>query len=264
MSTRPRRPQPCHPWRLAQQWNDLLFAHWPIPARHLEAHLPAALAPDLHDGWAWIGVVPFWMSGVRTRLVGSLALAIPSIQTFPELNLRTYVRSRQTGQTGVFFFSLDTSSPLAVLGARTLFHLPYFLAAMSRQTSPNGEVSYSSRRRLSRHPVEFRAHYKPLEPLPASEPGTLQHFLTERYRLFTTTSAASRLLVGEIHHQPWPLYAAEAEIESNSLASAIGLQLPRRPAVLHFSRNLDVHLWPLAPERASTATALASSSPRAS
>ena len=234
---------------MAQRWNDLLFAHWPIPLNDLARMLPAGLEVDSFDGWGWVGVVPFWMDRVRTRGVGEMTFGVPGTTAFPELNLRTYVRSRQTGLAGVYFFSLDAGSALAVLGARTLFHLPYYLAAMSRRTEADGTIHYESRRLLTRQSVRFRASYRGLGRAAGAEmsaPGSMEHFLTERYCLFTPF--AGRLLVGHIHHRPWPLEAAEAEIEVNELAAAHGLTLPNRPPVLHFARELDVSIWSLEQE----------------
>ena len=237
-------PLPDRPWRLAQRWNDLLFAHWPIHASDLAPLLPAGLEPDLYDGYAWVGVVPFWMDRVRTRAVASAAFSVPGTTTFPELNLRTYVRSRRTGLAGVFFFSLDCASPLAVAGARLLFHLPYFLASMNRTTSPTG-IEYSSTRVLA-PPVSFEASYRSIGPVTLSQPGSLEAFLTERYALFTPH--AGELLVGNIHHLPWPLEPAEAEIRRNDLPEAHGITLPDRPPILHFARSLEVFLWSLTPD----------------
>jgi uncharacterized protein YqjF (DUF2071 family) len=237
---------PARPWRLSQRWHDLLFAHWPIPARVVQERLPVGLEVDTFDGSAWLGVIPFWMSGVRTRVVGSKTISIPGTTTFPELNLRTYVRSRVSGLRGVYFFSLDCASPLAVLGARTLFHLPYFPASMARTPLADGQMLYTSRRQLTRHPADYEATYGPIpgsEPLPQSEPSTLQHFLTERYCLFTPF--AKRMLVGHIHHLPWPLEPAQAEIRVNTIPAAHGFALPDAPLILHFSRSLDVLLWGL-------------------
>ena len=117
---------------MSQRWNDLLFAHWPIPAEAMARVVPPSLEVDTHDGWAWAGVVPFWMDRVRTRAVRSFGMSVPGTESFAELNLRTYVRSRVTGQRGVYFFSLDAASLMAVIGARVLFGLPYYWAAMQR------------------------------------------------------------------------------------------------------------------------------------
>jgi uncharacterized protein YqjF (DUF2071 family) len=237
-------PLPAGHWRMAQRWNDLLFAHWPIAVDQMAPLLPAGLEVDTFDGYAWAGVVPFWMDRVRTRAIGESCITIPGTGTFCELNLRTYVRSQITGLRGVYFFSLDATSALAVLGARTLFHLPYFLANMHRQTEPDGTIQYSSRRLLSNRSVRFQARYRGMDNVAApSVDGTLEHFLTARYCLFTPH--AGRLLVGHIHHLPWPLQPAEAEISINELPSPHGIVLPNRPPVLHFARILEVYIWSL-------------------
>ena len=237
-------PLPRRRWRMAQRWNDLLFAHWPVAAAAVAATLPDGLEVDTFDGSAWLGVVPFWMDRVRTRIAGSVALGVPGARSFAELNLRTYVRSRKSGLSGVYFYSLDAASPLAVLGARTAFHLPYFLARMRRQTSAEGWVRYSSRRVLSRRPAELEAEYGPTGPVRLSRPGDLDHFVTERYCLFTSTRRG-RLLVGHIHHRQWPLQPAEAEFRRNGLAASFGFRLPDVPPVLSFAKELEVYIWAL-------------------
>jgi uncharacterized protein YqjF (DUF2071 family) len=237
---------------MTQRWNDLLFAHWPIPAATMSALIPQTLDLDTFDGTAWLGVVPFWMSRIRARIPGTSA-SVPFSRSFPELNLRTYVRSKQTGRAGVFFFSLDAASPLAVAGARTLFHLPYFLARMHRATAADGTVRYNSRRLLTAKDAAFQATYRGLgrpADAPPSQPGSIEHFLTERYCLFTTSR--NRVLVGDIHHVPWPLEPAEAEFPTNDLPHAHGLVLPNRQPLLHFSRTLDVYIWGLRQDRSAS------------
>ncbi len=247
-------PLPAGQWRLRQRWNDLLFAHWPIPAEALAAKLPPGLEPDLFDGSAWLGVIPFWMNHVQTRVAGRLALTTPTVSSFPELNLRTYVRSRVSGLAGVYFYSLDCANPLAVLGARTLFHLPYFLASMSRTTSAAGQVEYTSQRLLTRTPARYAATYAPTRKATtarsAARPAqgrtgsdSLAKFLSERYCLFTPSRG--HMLVGHIHHQPWTLEPAEAEIRLNEIPQAHGFTLPDIPPVLQYARSLDVLLWGL-------------------
>src|ERR1044071_7838186 len=102
---------PDAPWIMTQTWHDLLFAHWPIDPRVLRASVPLPLALDIFDGRAWVGVVP----------------PPPRLSSFPELNVRTYVTVG--GRPGVYFFSLDATSPIAVWSAKRIFRLPYFRAA---------------------------------------------------------------------------------------------------------------------------------------
>ncbi len=244
-------PLPQRPWIMRQRWSDLLFAHWPVPAAEVDRTLPAGLVADTFDGSAWLGVVPFAMDGIRLHGLPS----VPGARAFPELNLRTYVRERGTNRAGVFFYSLDAGNPLAVAIARSVFHLPYFWARMGLSYGPepgrSREIAYRSERLFSAQKATFRARYRGLGQLAQ---GPLEHFLTARYSLYTSTRSGG-LLRGDIHHLPWPLERAEAEFERNDLPAAHGFHLPDRPPVLHYSRELLVYVWTL--ERAGRQTATA-------
>jgi hypothetical protein len=231
-------PMPQKAWIMTQSWHDLLFAHWPVDARALQEKLPAGLPLDVHDGQAWVGIVPFHMTNVAPRGVPSM----PFVSAFPELNVRTYVTLH--GKPGVFFFSLDAASSLAVRAARTLFQLPYFSATMEVETV-GGEIRYHSTRDTRMPGVaEFTAVYRPVGPVQPPRPGTLEHFLTERYCLYTMDDSfhARRL---QIHHPPWPLQAAEARITVNTMADAAGIRLPSTAPLLHFSKRQDMVAWPM-------------------
>src|SRR5687768_66502 len=194
---------PAEPWVMTQTWNDLLFAHWRADAEVLRAKVPKAFELDLFDGEAWLGIVPFRMTNVSARGIP----ALPWISAFPELNVRTYVTAG--GKPGVYFFSLDAANALAVTTARTVLNLPYYAAEMT--VSAEGEdVRYDSRRPED-PATRFQATYAPIEPPRAPEPGTLEHFLTERYCLYNVdhVQRAYRL---EIHHPAWPLQVAKAAI----------------------------------------------------
>ncbi len=237
-------PLPSRPWAMTQRWNNLLFAHWPVPAAVLAGLLPEGLAPDIFDGSAWIGVVPFSMDRIQLRGAPSF----PGARKFPELNLRTYVRETHTNQVGVYFFSLDASNLIAVTIARTFFQLPYYWAQMHVQASDDGrEFRYRSERLIGPKPASFRATYRSLQRSLVQEissPGTIEHFLTERYRLYTTDRRGN-LFKGDIHHVPWPLEAAEAEFEINQLPHAHGIRLPDTAPLLLFARELVVYVWSL-------------------
>ncbi len=220
-----------------QRWHQLLFAHWPVPSAPLRARLPAGLELDTFEGEAWLGLVPFRMSAVRLR--GTPAL--PGLSAFPELNLRTYVRRGE--HRGVWFFSLDAASSLAVRVARAWFHLPYFHARMDCGEDVDGVRYHSVRTHRAAPAAELLARYAPLAPVEFARPGTLEHFLTERYCLFAA-SPRGALLRGDIHHRPWPLQRAEAEFERDTLAQASGLARPDGSPRLHFARELDVVIWP--------------------
>ncbi len=236
-------PLPRRPWAMQQRWNDLLFAHWPMPAAAIDATLPPGLVADTFDGSAWLGVVPFGMDRIRIHGLPS----VPGARAFPELNLRTYVRERGTNRTGVYFYSLDASNPLAVAIARSVFHLPYFWAQMGMQFGKepglSREIRYRSQRLLSSRSARFRARYRGLGLMAQ---GPLEQFLTARYALYTALQGGT-LLRGDIHHLPWPLERAEAEFELNELPAAHGFSLPRSEPMLHYSRELLVYVWAVEP-----------------
>ena len=227
-------PMPQAPWIMTQSWHDLLFAHWPMEQGPIRAKVPPELPLDTWDGRAWLGIVPFRMTNVAPR-----GVRLPAwLSAFPELNVRTYVTLG--GKPGVYFFSLDAASWIAVAGGRLAFGLPYFIADM--QVARDGAaVQYRSRRRTS-GPAVFEARYAPIEDAAPPAPGSFEYFLTERYCLYTVTGRR-RVKRVEIHHAPWPLQRAEAAIRSNTMAAAAGLALPALEPVLHFSRRQDVVAW---------------------
>jgi uncharacterized protein YqjF (DUF2071 family) len=219
---------------MKQTWNDLLFAHWPLPLEHLRALVPAQLPLDTFDGQCWVGVIPFWMSGVRPRAIPP----IPGLSRMPELNVRTYVT--YGGKAGVYFFSLDITRHLAVWSARTFYHLPYFHASM-RAEEEDGRIRYFCHRDDGR--ADFRASYSPIGPARVRDKASLEHFLTARYCLYTVHE--NRVYRCDIHHLPWPLQDAEASLERNTMAAAAGITTPDCAPVLHFSKCLEVLIWPL-------------------
>jgi uncharacterized protein YqjF (DUF2071 family) len=233
-------PLPAGRWVMAQIWHDLLFAHWPVPEAILRPRIPARLAIDTFDGQGWLGVVPFRMSGVRLRRTP----AVPWLSSFPELNVRTYVVA--DGKPGVWFFSLDAGNAIAVAIARAWFHLPYFRARMSCEQS-QGSIEYASERtHRGAASGAFEARYGPVGGTFSRQCGSLEHFLTERYCLYTAGSEGG-VFRGEIHHAPWPLEAAKAELRKNTMAEAAGFSLPAERPLLHFSKRQDVVVWQ--PER---------------
>jgi uncharacterized protein YqjF (DUF2071 family) len=229
-------PLPAGPWVMAQSWHDLLFAHWPVDAETLRVLIPDQLEIDTLDGEAWLAVVPFRMTGVRLRGTPP----VPWLSAFPELNVRTYVTCE--GRPGVWFFSLDAANSLAVAIARAWFHLPYFRARMSC-TEREGWNHYRSERTHRRTPAGMLVgQFRPNGNIFSPQRGTLEHFLTERYCLYTT-GGRGQLIRGEIHHSPWPLQVAEADFSRNTVAEAAGVTLPQIDPLLHFAKRQDVLAW---------------------
>jgi uncharacterized protein len=224
-------PLPGTPWVMGQTWDDLLFAHWRVSADAVRELVPAGLEVDEHDGSAWLGVTPFVVNGLRARGM----LPLPFVSSFLELNVRTYVR--RDGKPGIWFFSLDASSQAAVVAARRLYRLPYFRASITFRR--RGEaIRYESARDDGR---AFSGSYRSTGPRFTAQPGSLEHFLAERYCLYAEDKG--HLFRADIHHRPWPLQPAEATIELNTIPPA-SLLLEGEP-VLHYSARQDVVIWPL-------------------
>ena len=227
-------PLPREPWIMKQEWNDLLFAHWPLEPQYIRQFVPPELPLDTFDGQAWIAVTPFHMTGVRPRGIP----ALPGLSAFPELNVRTYVKLGD--KPGVFFFSLDCANAPAVWSARTFYHLPYFRAQMSVTVGPRGVV-YSSQR--ANGAAQLHASYRAVSEVFQSRPETLEHFLTERYCLYAVHRG--RIYRAEIHHAPWPLQSATATFAVNTMATAAGIKLPDTEPLLHFAQRIEVLIWRL-------------------
>ncbi len=233
-------PLPSRPWLMGQTWLDLLFAHWPVAVDELRPRVPPQIPIDTFEGSAWVGVTPFEVSGFRLR--GTLPP--PVVSRFPEVNVRTY--ATVDGKPGIFFLSLDAGSLTAVVAARRAYRLPYFRAAM-RIDRRGCEVDYRSDRRSSDgEPASLRISYRPTGSVKSAAPGTLEQFLVERYCLYTVDDRGE-VLRADIHHPPWPLQRAEANISLNTMAAPYRIELPAEGPLLHYSRRQDVVIWSLAP-----------------
>jgi uncharacterized protein YqjF (DUF2071 family) len=237
-------PLPRSPWIMGQRWSNLLFAHWPVSPDVLRPLVPPRLALDLFEGTGgWVSVTPFYLS--RLRPWGFPAA--PWISEFPELNVRTYVTLED--KPGVYFFSLDAGSQLAVYAARSLFHLAYYEAAMTLHEARDGTIFYHSRRtHAGAAAADFSARYRPTGSGAPAAPGTLDHWLVERYCLYAVEHETS-VYRAEIHHRPWLLQPADARIELNTMGTAAGIPLEGPPSRVTFSSRLDVVVWAPEPAR---------------
>jgi len=231
-------PLPSEPWLMAQTWENLLFAHWPVDPGVLRPLLPETIPLDVRDGSAWVAITPFRVGALRLRGTPH----VPGVTSFPELNVRTY--TTLDGKPGIWFMSLDAASAIAVAAARRAYRLPYFRAHMEAHAE-RGSVTYRSRRVAGDgEPAELAGRYRPSGPDSPPEPGSLEHWLTERYCLYTLDERGA-VLRADIHHPPWPLSAAEAEFDLNTMAEPYGLELDPPAPLLHFARRQDVLIWPL-------------------
>jgi uncharacterized protein YqjF (DUF2071 family) len=230
---------------MRQNWRDLLFLHWPIDPVLLRPKIPAQLELDLFEGTAYLGLVPFTMTGVRS-------VGFPSVwglSSFHETNLRTYVRLSD-GEPGVWFFNLEAASSIAVHLARSLFHLPYHRARMFLEREPTCQPHeppiflYAGVRCWPGPlPASYCLRAAPAGPVQAAQPGTLDFFLVERYILYTVWK--SRLYQGRVHHTSYPLQSAKLLSLDETILAAAGLLRPEITPLAHFSSGVDVEIFPL-------------------
>jgi uncharacterized protein YqjF (DUF2071 family) len=239
------RAQPAERPVMRQVWCHLAFLHWPVDPDAIARLLPPGLHVDTFDGRAYVGIVPFTIPLSRTAQGG-----IPIAPKFHEVNLRTYVH-RDGRSPGVWFFSLDAASRLAVVAARLTYGLPYFHARMSMQVTgdpANPTVGCESRRRRrsrdSDGPIEFRARYQPTGLASTAAPGTLEFFLAERYVLYAWNGRT--LSTARVHHPPYPLQPAVVADLNETLTVAAGLPpTVGAPTHVHYAREVDVRIYRL-------------------
>jgi hypothetical protein len=228
------------PWIMTQRWNDLLFLHYSLAPEAVRALVPESLTLDTYQQRAWVSVTPFWINHLRPPGVPSL----PWFSHFSEINVRTYVS--YNGKPGIYFFSLDASNLSAVWGARVFYRLPYWQASMKVKGKGGAKIDYLSKRQHGPKPAELKCSFGPASRQTFhARPGSLQHFLTERYCLYSVSR--KHLYRGEIHHLPWVLQEAVVDLEVNTMAQPAGLQLSDKPDLAYFSSELKVLFW--APER---------------
>jgi uncharacterized protein YqjF (DUF2071 family) len=217
-----------------QSWNWLTFLHWAYPPDAIQAILPDGLTVDEYDGAAWVGLVPFEVNGLRLPMMR----AIPWISSFPETNVRTYVRD-DNGDRGVWFLSLDADRLAAVVGARTGFRLPYQWAQM-RLDRNGSSIRYSSKRNGL---MAVRAAFSEMEieigePFAPEELTDRDHFLTALFRLYTMFSDGLGYV--QVEHAPWPLFRARIVTLEEDLLIAAGLPRPEGEPLVHYSTGVDV------------------------
>lgn len=237
--------EPEEPVLLHQNWHHLLFLHWEVPPHELQALLPEGLDLDTFDGKAYVGLIPFTLSGVRTVATPPL----PWISTFHQINLRTYVH-RNGRDPGVCFFSIDASSTIAVAAARAAYHLPYFHSAIEFRESVHQNISsigIAAQRDDARGvmPAHARFQYAAVEgPSFAAVPGTLEHFLIERYILYSRDEK-HRLHSARVHHEPYLLHHAEVTELDETLIWAAGIRRSEHAPIRHYAREVAVRIYPL-------------------
>jgi uncharacterized protein YqjF (DUF2071 family) len=239
MSAREHRPWPLpdRPWVMGQTWEDLLFMHWPVDPERLRKVVPEQIPIDTFEGSAWVAVTPFAVTGMRPRF----SVPLPYTARFPEVNVRTYATIG--GKPGIWFFSLDTTNRLAVAAARRAYRLPYFPASIDMERAGGRVELRHERTQADAPPAALSVAYGPSgqeAPRPPA-PDSFEEWACERYCLYTLDDRG-RVLRGQIHHPPWQLEEAGAEVAPNAMAEQLEIALPGTPR-LHLARRQDVLFW---------------------
>jgi uncharacterized protein YqjF (DUF2071 family) len=230
---------------MRQKWRHLLFVHWALPPDVVRPLVPSQLELDLYEGRAYLGFVAFTMTGVRPVGVPP----VPGVSSFHETNLRTYVKA-DGHDPGVWFFSLDAANSIAVRLARALFHLPYFRAQMFLEREPVAQTGQSPaivyagvRRWPAPLPASYAARALPTGAIQPAQANTLEHFLVERYILYTLWQ--DRLYEGRVYHTPYPVQTARILSLDETVSLAAGFPRLDAAPFAHFSPGVDVEVFAL-------------------
>lgn len=224
-------PEPVRRAVMVQQWRDLAYLHWRYPVDEVKALLPAGLEVDTFDGSAWVGLIPFSM-----RNIGLPRLpAVPYLGSFPEVNVRTYVR--HNGVPGVWFFSLDVNRLLPAFVARTTYFLPYCWGSARNERVNDSLVTSVKRRWPSRAATEIVVDIGDA----TEQPDDLQVFLSARWGLYSK-GLRGNLRYAPVEHERWPLHRASLVSLDDSLVTAAGLLPPAGEPHVMFSPGVSVRI----------------------
>lgn len=224
---------------MTQTWEHLLFVHWAVSPSLLRGLIPNELEIDTYNGMAWLGIIPFLMSGVRLRRMP----IVPFMSTFPEINVRTYVKAKQ--KSGVYFLSLDASNPLITTIAKQWYRLPYSHASM--RFSRQGQTIDFESRRIDKNStsVQFSGKYEASGQPIAAAAGTIENWLTERYTLFCQCSRSNRLYYADVYHEPWVLQKASVHMRENTMTNSLSIPLAINPDYAFYARGVQSYVWPI-------------------
>lgn len=221
-----------------QRWQSTLFLHWALPPHVLKRHLPRRLSLDTFGGEAFVSFVLFTVVGARLRPLPPL----PGLNTFHEVNVRTYVHLGG-GEPGIWFLSLDATNAIACALARASLRLPYFFARMKREEDGDDHRFGSHRIGARKRPADLQVTWRSTGPLLEAPAGSLEHFLAQRFYLYSP-GAGSKLIRQQVHHAPWPLFSAELQDFRQSLDEAQDLPFLSKRPLAHASPGVSVEFFP--------------------
>jgi len=218
---------------MEQNWEKILFLHWPIDPALIQARIPPGLEVDLFEDKAWIGITPFKVTGLHLMSLPP----VPGLDSFNEINVRTYVHYE--GKPGIWFFSLDASKLIPVIAARLFYQVPYHSAAISFHDS--GTQFSVDMTRTANRDVGFEARWQKGTRLRDPDVGSLAFFLVERYCFFA--ELRSSIMMTRVYHHPWILDEAVLESCESNLIGSVGLPEPSGEPLAHFSEGVSTQIW---------------------
>ncbi len=218
---------------MEQNWEKILFLHWPVDPALIQARIPPSLEVDLFEDKAWIGITPFKVTGLHLTSLPP----IPGLDSFNEINVRTYVH--HAGKPGIWFFSLDASKLIPVIAARLFYQVPYYSAEIDfRDGGTDFSVNIT---RTTNRDVRFSARWKKGTRLRDPDAESLAFFLVERYCFFA--ELGSSLMMTRVYHHPWILDEAIVDSYESNLISSLGFSEPLGEPLAHFSEGVSTQIW---------------------
>lgn len=228
------------PWLVAQTEADMLFLSWPVPPASIAGRIPSGLSLERFENQAWITLIPFQMEGLRARWLPPLA----PFSRFAEVDCLTYVRGA-VGD-GIWFFRIDAGTLLGGVMGR-LMGLPYHDSSVSLLTE--GEWRhFQSEGRPGGNGLrpELRLRYRPHGPEREAPPGTLEHFVVERFVMYSR-SGRGTLLQGRETRPPRRIQDCEVSLLRNTLTEAAGVPGPGEAPLAWYCARSAIHTWLPAP-----------------
>jgi uncharacterized protein YqjF (DUF2071 family) len=216
---------------MKQQWCDLAYIHWRYDPQVVQSLLPEGIEVDTFDESAWVGLIPFSMRNISFPLVPP----VPYFGSFPEVNVRTYVKCN--GVPGVWFFSLDVNRLIPAFVARSTYFIPYCWGKVSHK-----KVGQHLRTTVKRRwPLSSSTQIELALGKEIDEPSALEHFLSARWGLFSK-GWRGQLRYAPVDHEQWQLFESSIINLDDQLITAAGLPSPIGEAHVMFSPGVSVRI----------------------
>ena len=198
---------------MTAEWVNLGIITYAVPPDLLAGHVPDGVELDTQDGQAFVSLVAF--SFHNTRVLG---ISWPGYRTFPELNLRFYVR--RGDERGVVFLREIVGLRLVAWIARTFFNENYRVAPVSCLTH-DAKSHVTMELRLLWAGKTNRITVTGRKPVLVPAATSAEHRFTE-LRCGYGINRRGRTVRYEIEHPAWEIYPVESHLVDLDWASVYG------------------------------------------